>query len=427
MNEAIGRAIETVNAPVELKSQEAEQEQNDLIAENDDIESEINQAENDMASLKAQLVPNVAAAATELDTNIGRDETPAVAAAAETLDDGNADDTAPVAAGETSVTQDGEWTTITTSDGSEIKTNVGAGGDQVFLTDSNGQEIRVHGDPHVDFNNDGEDDVHTGDNFQIETSGGSIVHFNTVKEGDEWYTRGVFVEDQNGTVTQIGRSANDQDHVAEATEVDESEISQLGSDADGAAVLGIAADGTGMIKQGNDWHVVEDESFGDFKENMSFADQVGEKIDPGFVGADTQGEVLDVAGANANGVDAQIDEGALDIAAQNAAIEQEISTLEGEVQVLNADQSLNDQDIQSAAAEANEARSELAINATLPEGLKTDGLTTTADIDNDADENIPILGHEEVNDEFDVGVIDSDVDADVITDSRRNVNGLGQG
>ena len=422
------RALETVNTQVELE------------AENENIEAEITQTENDIAALRAQIQPPVAAAATELDEGIGREErTAPVAAAAETLDDGGdiADDTAPVAAAP-EVTEENGMDVLTTAGGGKIKTDVGNGGDNVIIQDPNGQEIRVHGDPHLDFGNDGSDEAHFGDNSQIHLSDGSIVHLNSVQEENgEWYTRGIFLEDTDGTVTQIGRSADDSEHVAEAQHVDKSAIQDLGSDEQGAAIFGMNADGTAMIKNGDTWNALGHESFDEFKQDMSFQDQIGEEIDPGFAspaGAEESGggdassvTSVDVAGANAAGVDAQIGNGSLAIDAQNSALQAQIDSLEGDVQVLNAYKSLNDADILDAAAEANEARAELTINATLPEGVETNGVTASTIGSDVSDDNILILGAEEPESEFDIGVIDSDVDADVITADRRDVNGLGQG
>ena len=389
---AIGRAIETVNTTAELQETEAENEVNDLENENDATESDIESTETNINSLKAQLTPNVAAAATELQVDAERDDDVVpVAAAADTLETETEDTDVPAAANaEPNVTQEGDRHIMTTSGGAKIDTNVGTGGDEVIITDPNGQQIKAHGDPHLDFNNDGTDDAHFGDNSQIHLSDGSIVHLNSVKEGDEWYTRGVFLEDVDGTVTQIGRSADDSEHVAEAQEVDRSAIQGLGSDDQGAAIFGINADGTAMIKNGENWHELQDESFDDFKENMGFEDQIGEQIDPGF--APTRGEssnesaeAVDVAGANAAGVDGQLSEGAVDIAAQNGSvpfgegsvdvsaqndsIQAQIDALEGEVQVMNADVSNNEGKISTAESNADIARSEQILHTSVEDDV----------------------------------------------------------
>jgi|694.fasta_scaffold00907_52 hypothetical protein len=331
LNEITTRAVNTVIDSTAVERQNAENIRDVLIIENATIEDDRSRAQADIQSLRAQLNSPQVVSEVPSSSILGD----SVDAGITAVESGNND---AVATPESTNNDVSLGTDIVTSGGGKISTNVGEGGDEVLITDPNGQQIKVHGDPHLDFQNDGRDEAHFGDNSQIKLSDGSKVHLNSVKEGDAYFTRGIFIEDVNGTITQVGRSADDKEHLAEAKQVDKSAISTLGSNQEGAGIFGIAKDGTAMIESNGAWHELKAESFDEFKADMTFDKQIG-------------GEVNAEVGLGLQNGEAAF--GETDIATEgNSLIQEQIDRLEGEVAVHDNQINSNEEQISDATSQA---------------------------------------------------------------------------
>lgn len=179
-----------------------------------------------------------------------------------------------------------------------IETDVNKGGHSVYIKDKEGETLaRIHGDPHVDLDNDGTDDFHFGDDSRLLLNDGTEVFLNTENlagteqaEGYDhdkvFFPTGIYVN--NGKQTfMTGESYHQKGTVVE--DIQEGSLpTQNGSTENGALTFALDDEANAYIKDDDSgkWHELEDESWDGYLADPTFDDQIGEETDFSIEGSE---------------------------------------------------------------------------------------------------------------------------------------------